>query len=108
MASAKKPAYEAGAANGGASEGANDPVERARSDLDAMGKDKRRHVMGGTYGPTRTRIFATFATTFAIIGALAIGFYLAAKELDKPPETNAVEAPWAAPDAPQRPPRELQ
>jgi hypothetical protein len=83
-------------------------MDAARSELDAMGRDKRRRVMGGTYGPTRARIVTTFAITFAVIGALATGFYLVAKEMDKPPETNAVEAPWAAPDAPQRPPRDLQ
>lgn len=104
----EKPAYEVGAAAARGPRPGSGALERARSELDAMGKDKRRQVIGGTYGPTRTRIFATFATTFAVIAVLVIGFYLLAKELDQPPETNQVEAPWSAPDAPQRPPKDLQ
>jgi hypothetical protein len=78
------------------------------SETDAMGKDKRRSVVGGTYGPTRTRIFATFGTAIAIIVALVIGFILLAKSLDQPPDSNPDKAPWSAPDSPQHPPPELQ
>lgn len=78
------------------------------SDIDAMGKDKRRTVVGGTYGPTRARVFATFATFFAVVAALVFGFYLLAQELDKPPAENPAEAPWSQADAPQIPPREIQ
>jgi hypothetical protein len=78
------------------------------SDTDAMGKDKRREVVGGTYGPTKTRVLATFAAFFLVVGALTAGFYFLAKELDQPPSENPDVAPWSAPDAPQQPPRELQ
>jgi hypothetical protein len=78
------------------------------SDTDAMGKDKRREVVGGTYGPTKTRVFATFAAFFLVVGALTAGFYFLAKELDQPPSENPDVAPWSEPDAPQQPPRELQ
>lgn len=78
------------------------------SDTDAMGKDKRREVVGGTYGPTRARVFATFAAFFAIVAALTVGFYFLAKELDQPPAENPDEAPWSAADAPQSPPKPLQ
>jgi hypothetical protein len=78
------------------------------SDVDAMGKDKRREVVGGTYGPTRARVFGTFAAFFAIVAALAVGFYFLAKELDQPPESNPDAAPWAEPDAEQKPPRPIQ
>ena len=73
-----------------------------------MGLDKRREVVGGTYSPTRTRIVITFATFFAVVAVLAVGFFLLAKELDQPPETQADEAPWAQPDAPQDPVPQLQ
>ena len=78
------------------------------SDTDAMGKDKRRVVVGGTYGPTRARVFGTFAAFFALVAALVVGFYFLAKELDAAPASNPDEAPWASPDAEQRPPRPIQ
>ena len=78
------------------------------SDTDAMGKDKRREVVGGTYGPTRARVVATFATFIAVVAALAVGFYFLAKELDQPPSENPDEAPWSLPDAPQQPPKPIQ
>lgn len=78
------------------------------SDSDAMGKDKRREVVGGSYGPSRTRVFGTFAAFFAIVAALAVGFYFLAQELDAPPSENPDEAPWSAAEAPQTPPKPLQ
>jgi hypothetical protein len=78
------------------------------STTDAMGKEKKRKVVGGTYGPTRTRVFATFATFFAVVAALAVGFYFLAKELDQPPKNNPDEAPWSAEGVEQNRPRPLQ
>jgi len=78
------------------------------SDHDAMGREKKRKVVGGTYGPTRARVFATFATFFAVVAALAVGFYFLAQELDQPPKESPDEAPWAQPDAEQKSPRPLQ
>jgi hypothetical protein len=78
------------------------------SDTDAMGKDKRREVVGGTYGPTRARVFATFATFIAVVAALCVGFYFLARELDQPPSENPDEAPWSLPEAPQQPPKPIQ
>jgi len=78
------------------------------SNTDAMGKDKRREVVGGTYGPTRGRVLATFATFIAVVAALTAGLYFLAKELDAPPEENPDVAPWSQPEAPQTPPRPIQ
>lgn len=78
------------------------------SDTDAMGKDKRREVVGHTYGPTRTRVFGTFAAFIAIVAALTVGFYFLAKELDQPPSENPDVAPWSQAEAPQTPPKPLQ
>jgi hypothetical protein len=78
------------------------------SDVDAVGKDKRREVVGGRYGPSRTRVIATFATFFAVVAALGVGFYFLAKELDQPPSENPDISPWSAPEAPQQPPKPLQ
>ncbi len=73
-----------------------------------MGRDKRREVVGGTYGPTRARVFGTFAAFIALVAALAVGFYFLAKELDQPPSENPDVAPWSAAEAPQTPPKPLQ
>jgi hypothetical protein len=78
------------------------------SDQDAMGEDKRREVVGKSYGPSRTRVFGTFAAFIAIVAAVTVGFYFLAKELDQPPAENPDEAPWSQADAPQSPPRPLQ
>lgn len=73
-------------------------------ELDAMGQDKRRAVIGGSYGPSARQQLTVYGTFLAVVTALAIGFWLLAKELDKPPDTIAIEAPWAKSDVPQRPP----
>lgn len=79
-----------------------------QSDVDAMGKDKRRDVVGKTYGPTRARQAALYGIFLALIAAIAIGGKLLADELDQPPETNPDEAPWSASDARQIAPDPLQ
>ena len=78
------------------------------SDVDAMGLDKRRRVRGGTYGPTRARIAARFLIAFALVVALVVAAKIAIDELDEAPASAEREAPWADPDAPQRPPKSLQ
>ena len=78
------------------------------SNQDAMGDDKRREVVGKSYGPSRTRVFGTFAAFIAIVAAVSVGFYFLAKELDQPPAENPDEAPWSQADAPQSPPKPLQ
>ncbi len=78
------------------------------SNQDAMGDDKRREVVGKSYGPSRTRVFGTFAAFIAVVAAVSVGFYFLAKELDQPPAENPDEAPWSQADAPQSPPKPLQ
>lgn len=73
-----------------------------------MGLDKRRQVRGGVYGPTRTRIVVRFAIFLAVVIALAVAAKIAVDELDQPPDASSNEAPWAEPDAPQRPPNPIQ
>jgi hypothetical protein len=76
--------------------------------VDAMGRDKRRKVAGGTYGPTRARIAVRFAIFFAVVIALLVAAKIAVDELDKPPDKISDEAPWAQPDSPQRDPKPIQ
>jgi hypothetical protein len=90
-----------------------EPVEERlarheQSDVDAMGKDKRRQVVGQTYGPTFARQATLYGLVIAVIAALGVGGKLLADKLDEPPATNPDKAPWSAPDAKQHPPKPLQ
>ncbi len=78
------------------------------SDLDAMGRDKRRQVVGHVDGPTRARIAIRFAIFVAIVIVLLVGAKIAVDRLDQPPDSYEATAPWADPDAEQRPPRPIQ
>ena len=79
-----------------------------QSSVDAMGLDKRREVVGGSYGPSFGRQATLYGITIAVIAVIVIGFVLLAGKLDQAPETNKDVAPWSNPDAPQTPPAPLQ
>jgi hypothetical protein len=87
-----------------------DPEERLarheQSDVDAMGLDKRREVVGGRYGPSVARQVTLYGIFVAVVVALGIGFKLLADELDEPPKNYEDTAPWAEPDARQIPPND--
>jgi hypothetical protein len=75
-----------------------------QSDVDAMGLDKRREVMGQSYGPSFARQAGMYGIFLAVVAALVIGGKVLADKLDEPPKTNPDVAPWAAADAQQRKP----
>jgi hypothetical protein len=77
-----------------------------QSDTDAMGLDKRRPVMGGSYSPSVARQVTLYGIFVAVVVALGIGFKLLADKLDEPPANNPDTAPWSQPDAPQIPPKQ--
>lgn len=90
-----------------------EPVEQRlarheQSPIDALGKDKRREVVGHSYGPSKTRQLTLYGLFVAVVLALAIGVKLLADQLDKPPDQISPTAPWAQPDAKQHPPKPLQ
>src|SRR5215213_5867503 len=58
-----------------------EPVEERlarhdQSEVDAMGKDKRRPVVGQSYGPSKARQLALYGVFLAVVAALAFGGYL--------------------------------
>jgi len=85
-----------------------DRMAHTPSDLDAMGRDKRRPVVGHVDGPTRARIAIRFVILLAIVIVLLVGAKIAIDRLDQPPDSFDATAPWADPDAQQRPPRPIQ
>ena len=76
-----------------------DPEERLarheQSDTDAMGLDKRREVIGGSYSASFGKQLIRWTVVVAIIAAAAFGARLLVEDLDKPPAKVADEAPWA-------------
>lgn len=79
-----------------------------RSTVDAMGQDKKRQVVGHSYGPSRSRQLLYYGIFVAFVIALYIGGSIAVDELDAPPANNPDEAPWSQPDSPQIPPQRFQ
>src|SRR3954447_16557060 len=87
------------------SEGSPDRDRDREGELDAMGKPKRRKVIGQTYGPTKARQFALYAMAIGVIVLIFIGAQFAIDKLDKPPAHDKAQAPWAQPNSPQLPPQ---
>jgi hypothetical protein len=89
----------------------DDPEERLarheQSETDAMGRDKRREVVGGRYSPSLGRQAAMYGIFLAVVAAITIGFIVLAGELDKPPKEYKDEAPWARADAPNVKPQPI-
>jgi hypothetical protein len=84
-----------------------EPSEKAKaatpSEVDAMGKDKRRNVIGQSYGPSKRSQFTVLASVLATFAIIIVGFSMLAKHSDAHPGTHP-PAPWAQPNAPQIPP----
>jgi hypothetical protein len=91
-----------------------EPVEERlarheQSDVDAVGEDKRRAVVGKTYGPTKARQLTLYGIFLAVVAALVIGGILLVNALDTPVGKNVPNsAPWAQPGVKQHPPKPLQ
>jgi hypothetical protein len=81
---------------------ASEEAKRAEpSDVDAMGMDKRRQVIGNVGGPSRRSQFLFFGSVAAIAILLIGGWFLAVSILDQPKDEYPDKAPWSSPEAPQ-------
>ena len=91
-----------------------EPVEERlarhdQSEVDAMGKDKRRPVVGQSYGPSKARQFALYGVFLAVVAALAFGGYLLIQTQDTGVGKDVPNsAPWSKPGAKQIPPKPIQ
>jgi hypothetical protein len=74
-----------------------------QSDLDAMGLEKRRQVVGGHYSASLTRQIVTYAIVVAVIIGAGIGLKALADHLDQPPAKVADQAPWTGSDQKPQP-----
>lgn len=82
--------------------------EHMGGSTDAMGQDKRRRVVGQSWGPSKARQALYYGLAIAFVIALYIGGKIAIDELDKAPAHNTDQAPWSQPNAPQTPPTRFQ
>ncbi len=76
------------------------------SDVDAMGRDKRRQIVGHAYGPSRRSQILFFIAVGALVVLLVGGSLAAVAAFDQPPDEYPDEAPWSASDAEQAPTRD--
>jgi hypothetical protein len=77
--------------------------------VDAMGNDKRREVVGHSYGASKAQQALRYGVFLVCLVAVVIGGKLLVNALDTPVGNNIPQsAPWAQQDAPQHPPKPLQ
>jgi hypothetical protein len=76
-----------------------EPSEEAKqhepSDVDAMGQDKRRQVVGHSYGPSKRSQIMFFVAVAAVLVAIIGGWTLLVSLFDKPPTHFKDSAPWS-------------
>lgn len=85
--------------------GASDEAKQhEQSDVDAMGQDKRRAVVGHSYGPTRRRQLMFFVMVGGVFLLLIGGSIAAIKAFDQPEDNYPDKAPWSQAAAADNPP----
>src|SRR3954452_21736192 len=91
-----------------------EPVEERlarhdQSEVDAMGRDKRRSVVGQSYGPSKTRQLVVYLGFLAVVAALVVGGIILVGALDTGVGKNVPNsAPWAKQGAKQIKPKPIQ
>ena len=66
-----------------------------QSDVDAMGLDKRRSVIGGQFSASFARQATLYGVFIVVVAALVIGGLLLVDSIDQPPDSTADAAPWS-------------
>ena len=78
-----------------------EPSEEAKqhtpSDVDAMGQDKRRPVVGHSYGPSRRSQVIFFFAVATVLVVVVGGWLALVSAFDKPPDSGSGNAPWSKP-----------
>jgi hypothetical protein len=76
-----------------------EPSEEAKrhepSDVDAMGQDKRRQVVGHSYGPSRRSQLMFFVAVTTVLVVVVGGWLALVAAFDNPPEQFSQRAPWS-------------
>jgi len=84
----------------------SEKAEAQQPSDDAMGQDKRRQVVGHSYGPSNRSQVIFFATVAVVVVGVLGGWTLAVAAFDTAPESYPDKAPWstAAEQSPTRSP----
>src|SRR5436190_7145403 len=76
-----------------------EPSEEAKqhepSKVDAMGQDKRRQVVGQSYGPSKRSQIMFFVAVAVVLVVIVGGWLALVSAFDKPPEHFPDRAPWS-------------
>ncbi|MFN8113477.1 MAG: hypothetical protein U0R51_09795 [Solirubrobacterales bacterium] len=77
------------------------------SDLDAMGNDKRRPVIGQQYGASARKRLIVYGIAIAVIVLVIVAFMTVISGVDNKEIALEDTAPWSGPDALQEAPRDV-
>jgi hypothetical protein len=66
-----------------------------RSDTDAMGQDKRRQVVGHSYGPSRRSQLMFFVAVGVVLVVVVGGWLALVSAFDQAPDHFPDKAPWS-------------
>jgi hypothetical protein len=75
------------------------------SNLDAMGQDKRRQVVGKQYGATVRKQLTVYGIFLAVVAVVVIAFLTVVSSIDNAEVALEDTAPWTEPTAAQAAPR---
>ena len=65
------------------------------STVDAMGQDKRRQVVGHSYGPSKRSQIMFFVSVAIVLVVIVGGWFVLVGLFDKPPTHFTDKAPWS-------------
>jgi hypothetical protein len=77
------------------------------SDLDAMGNDKRRPVIGQQYGASARKRLIVYGIAIGVIVLVVVAFMTVISGVDNKDIALKDTAPWSGADAPQEAPRDV-
>jgi hypothetical protein len=76
-----------------------EPSDKAKahkpSDVDAMGQDKRREVVGHSYGPSRRSQLMFFVAVGVVVFVIVGGWIALVSAFDTTPDKFPDKAPWS-------------
>jgi hypothetical protein len=90
-----------------------EPVEERlakhdQSEVDARGLDKRRQVVGQSYGPSKARQLGLYGIFLAVLVGLVIGGIMLIGHFDTSVNKVPCSAPWCKGDPKQIKPKPIQ